>query len=274
MIQVTRKLSFVFLVALTGCTEKESDFDSHSGRDPDQALQSSYGRKGGPVEHIDAKERREAALLDPVRGPVKREILLYRADIRSAFEEENFTFLEEQAEMAREGLPVFGNGSTQIIQFYEGVADRYSRSRDQLILDEERIQEWMEEKPGSATARIALGKLLIDTAWVVRGSGWASTVGEEQSQLYHRMLQGANKLVGPLIGEKMKDPYAGVVMMRVALGQSWDSSQYAQLLTILEDRFPTFWKYRVQRAYSLLPRWHGTKGEWETYALENGNFMV
>lgn len=154
-----------------------------------------------------------------------------------------------------------------IVQFYEGIANRFSDGRDQLILDEERIQRWIEEKPQSDTAQIALGSLLVDTAWVVRGSGWAKTVGEEQWQLFHQMLQGAFQCVGPLVNDEMTDPFAGTVLMTVALGQSWNPSQYEEMLSILEDRFPEFWGYPVQRAYSLLPRWHGEEGDWEAYAL-------
>ncbi|MBC2602890.1 DUF4034 domain-containing protein [Puniceicoccus vermicola] len=259
------------ILLLCACRDDRSDFENHPGRDPDRALESSHGNRGGPVEHIDANERREAALLEQRLGPVQREIRLYRADIRSAFEEENFEFLEEQAQEARESRSVFGDGSFQISQFYEGLADRFGRSDDQLILDSERLDRWLEEMPYSDTAKIAYGRLLTDWAWYVRGSGFSRTVSNRQWKQFYQLLAAARSRVGPLVNEDLEDPYAGMVMLRVALGQGWSPSEYAELMALLEEKFPDYWGFYVQRAYSLLPRWNGEEGDWEAYALEIAN---
>ncbi|WP_269542389.1 DUF4034 domain-containing protein [Cerasicoccus fimbriatus] len=242
------------LLLTAGC-----DFDFKGFIKPDDT-------RPGPVEHIDADERRQAALLTPTLGPIMKEVRLFRADVRSSFENGNYEALDQQAGELAEGKQVFDNGSWKIHQFYVGIGERFGRSEDQFLHDKRRLERWMEQRPDSTTARIAYADFLTEYAWHARGSGYASTVTNEGWRKFGSRLQEANEVLSPMWDSENLDPYWGSVMLRIALGQGWDAGDYRKLMSYLHASYPKYWGYDVSRAYSLLPRWHGEEGDWERFA--------
>jgi len=237
-----------------------------------QAASTVAPKGAGPVENIDADERRQAALLMPSLGTVQREIRLFRAEVRSRFEAEDFAWLEKTARTLRKGEPLFANGSWKIYQFYEGMGDRFGRSEDQFLHDQRRFQNWRETMPESVTAKIAQGHFLTEYAWFARGSGYAHTVSFQGHMVFRQRLGQARLLLMPLQSEFVErqmpyDPFWGAVMLRIALGQGWKPDNYEELLTIIKELSPRYWGYDVSRAYSLLPRWYGSsENDWVDYA--------
>jgi hypothetical protein len=59
--------------------------------------------------------------------------------------------------------------------------------------------------------------------------------------------------------------------MNIALGQGWPKEEFEKLVTDATTFDPTFWHIHPVRCYSLLPRWHGKKGDWEAYAHKISN---
>jgi len=254
---------------LTGCGNLlELAVELSENANSGSSTGSGTDSKAGPVEHIDADERRQAALLMPTLGPVQKEIRMFRADVRSAFESGEFDKLERMAEglIAEGDEALFANGSWKIAQFYNGLSDRFSDSEDQFLTDLERHRRWRKEMPESTVAKIAYGDFLTQYAWFARGGGYANTVTNRGWRLFRTRLAEARDLLMPLMGEELKDPYWGMVMLWVALGQGWSETDYSKLINDLKRLAPTFWGYDLQRAYSLLPRWHGEKGDWVRYA--------
>jgi len=222
--------------------------------------------KPGPVEHIDANERREAVLITPVIGPVQKENFLFQASVRSAFEEERFDRLEQMAIEINDQQLLTEDGSWKINHFYTGIKNRFGRSEDQFLTDQQRFENWMEQMPLSRTAKIAHADFLTDYAWFARGSGYAHTVTKEGWRKFRKRLEEALDSLKSVDNGGRNDPYWGEVALRVALGQGWSVDQYESLLEELKERYPKYWHYDVSRAYSLLPRWHGEPGHWEAYA--------
>lgn len=223
----------------------------------------------GPVEHIDANERREAALLMPVLGPVQKEIRIFRADIRSAFEEEAFAQLEQMAaSLIEDGEDaLFKTGSWKIAQFHFALGDRFGNSEDQFQADLARHQRWLKQFPDSSTAKIAYGDFLTKYAWFARGGGYAHTVTERGWRLFRERLSDAHERLLPMMDQTIKNPYWGTVVLRVALGQGWSDDDYERLMAYLKELAPRYWGYDIDRAYSLLPRWHGEdEDDWVHYA--------
>jgi hypothetical protein len=57
-------------------------------------------------------------------------------------------------------------------------------------------------------------------------------------------------------------------LLRVALGAEWEGSSYDSVFNAAIEAEPTYAAYYEHKAYRLLPRWYGEKGDWERFAAE------
>jgi hypothetical protein len=255
---------------LGGCSDSDSSNGEEAGSREESnsqvAVQKKPTTRGGAVENIDSDERRQAIDLQTVAGPVQKENMLYAADVRSAFEQQNFDWLEQEAESLRSSEELTRDGMWKIHRFYEGLAKRFGDNKNELMHDQERIENWRKAKPDSITAKTAEGHLYIDIAWFIRGGGYSHTVTEEQWEGFHAFLQRAGQLMTPLVTGGLEDPFSGEVMLHVALGTGPSREEYDALMKVLKDRHPKYWHYDIRRAWSLEERWHGEEGDWEEYA--------
>ncbi len=248
-----------------GCERKSSDTGSGTAEDERSAERPSPGNPG-PVEHIDAAERLEATKLEIARDPIGKEIDVFRAEVRGAFDEERFGELDEMAKDLRKSSAVFDNGSVKLFQFYEGLADRYNSGENGYLTDFKKYDKWRESNPESLAAAIGLANLWIEYAWFARGSGYSDTVSDEQWEAFGARLDAAGKTLGEAAKLSDSDPYWYVVALTVGLGQGWPAENFDAVTEEGNKLAPTFWGIDVKRAYSLLPRWHGEPGDWEKFA--------
>lgn len=252
-------LSLCLALLNSGCTKEEGESSESSG------LPSAPGQ-AGPVENIDAEERLAATRLEVSRDPIDREIKVFMAEVRGAFDEERFGELDRQAKELREGRGVFDNGTEKLHQFYKGLANRFHTGEDGHLTDFAKYEKWLEQEPESLTAHIGLAELWVDYAWLARGSGYANTVSGEQWKVFHESLQQAGATLGEAAKLSESDPYWYCIALTVGLGQGWPAEQFDELTAAGNKSAPTFWPIDNKRAYSLLPRWHGEEGDWEAYA--------
>ncbi len=246
----------VCLTALPGCERRTGE----------RVLKESGENPPGPVEHIDAKERMAATELEEVRDPVAKEIGKFRAEIRGAFDEERFEFLDEKAAELRKSGALFDNGSWKIHQFYTALGERFHTGDDGWRTDIQKYDRWLKQRPESGAAHLGLAELFTSYAWVARGTGYTNTVSDAQWKEFHQRLIGAAEVLAA--GEKFTadDPNRFMVGLTVALGQGWEKPDYNALMAEAAKAAPAYWGIDVQRAYSLLPRWHGEPGDWERFA--------
>jgi hypothetical protein len=228
-------------------------------------------KKPGPVEHIDSAERLAAVKLIQATDPIQQELRVYNAEIRGAFDEQQFTMLDSKADELRKSKVLFGDGSWKIAIFYEGLSNRFHSGENGFLTDFENYAKWMKLNPKSVSAHIGLAGLLTDYAWHARGRGYAKTVSKSQWQLFHERLAEARAMLDESRKLSKNDPYWGVASMTVALGQGWDRSDYDALVEEVLKSEPTFWEMDTERAYSLIPRWYGEEGDWQAYAEKASN---
>ncbi len=247
--------SFVGAFAFTGCKEKAS---SSAAAVPKQ--------HPGPVEHIDTDERLQAARLEASVDPIDREIKIFRAEVRGAFDENRFDFLEEKAQALRKSKELFGNGSWKIFQFYQGIDNRFHTGDDGWLTDLRRLEKWKKAHPDSITARIALAQFWVGYGWKARGSGYADTVTEERWAVFGERLKQAMAALDEAKRISDTDPCWYAVGLQLALGTGAPADDFDALVKGAVAIEPTFWGIDTQRAYSLLPRWYGKPGDWVKYA--------
>jgi len=258
---VQRSLMIVVCLALVGCEKQPASGDSDRGGNSNVP---SSGK--GPVENIDADERKAAAKLKPARDPVLDEIYAFRLEVRKAYNNRGFDQLEQMAADLRKKKEVFDNGSWKIVQFYHAFECLDEEPESMWKLHDEIHRAWIEAKPASITANVSYADFLMDYAWYARGSGFADTVTKEGWRLFAQRLEAANAVLKKGRSLAEKDPYWALVSLVVARGEDWDKKDIDALVEEATTTEPTFWEYDVERATSLLPRWHGEPGDWEQYA--------
>ncbi len=198
----------------------------------------------------------------------------YHLVVQSRLRKEGFEELEQYATKVRSDKARFPGGEWKIQRFittlskYPGGTDRPDSD---WLSHMTYFQSWMKQFPNSITARVAYANALTDYAWKARGSGWASTVEEDGWKRFRERLQQARKVLEELPVARRTCPTWHRAMLTVALGQSWERGEYDQLVQDAIRLEPLFQPVYTARAYSLLPRWHGKEGDWETFAKENAD---
>ncbi len=225
-------------------------------------------REKRPVENIDDAERAIAAKLEPAKDPVAETINALYLETRPRLENRRFDELEATAAKLRAPGEVFGDGSWKIARFYESFECGEKEPESTWQLHDRLHQEWIAAKPGSITAHVAYASFLIEYAWKARGSGYANTVTKVGLHHFANRLASAQAVLKKAGRFPEKDPIWWLAALRVALGMGYPPAQYDALVAEATRFQPTFWEYDTSRAYSLLPRWYGKKGDWEAYAAK------
>lgn len=222
--------------------------------------------KNNSGENIDAEERAIAAKLKPARDPIQDEIEAFRDKVRQTYENRRYDELEKQVAELRAGKETFRNGSWKLSHFYTAFTDGKDDSDRRWQSREQNCKDWIAAFPKSVTARVIYGDLLTVYAWRARGAGYANTVTEEGGRLFVQRLNAARRVIGEARDLPEKDAYCWLVALRIARGQGWPKAAYDELVKEARAFEPKFWGYQTERAFSLLPRWYGEKGDWEAYA--------
>lgn len=222
-----------------------------------------------PVEVLTASQRLAAVNLEPVEGKGEIERNRYRAEMRGAFEEEKFDQLNRRAREARESQSLFADGGWKISQVYNSLDLGEVKEGSIWEADEKVFQKWAATTPDDPTPWIAMADFYLSYAWLARGGGVANTVSSGQWDGFRSRLEQAQealKKADELGGRE--DPYWYAMMSTLALGQQWPAGQYEALVQEGLWKYPQFWSLACRRAYSLLPRWYGRRGDWERFAQE------
>jgi hypothetical protein len=211
----------------------------------------------------------QSAAFRSVQDPIDEEITTFRANVRQMYNSSQFDELEKIAAKVRRDT--FGNGSWKIVQYYSSLECRSSEPEGMWRLHDRIHRDWIAKKPDSITARLAYADFFCSYAWHARGNGFAGSVTSEGWQLFHERLASAQKTLDEARKLKEKDPYFGLVALRVALGEGPSKAEHDALVSEAHAAEPKFWGYFTSRAYSLMPRWHGEPGDWEAFALKSAN---
>jgi hypothetical protein len=201
-----------------------------------------------------------------VKDPIQDEIYAFSVMTRNDYNSQRFDNLEKKASNLRETKQLFGNGSWKIVEFYESLACRHDEPESMWQLHDSIHRNWIAAKPLSITAHVAYAGFLVEYAWHARGSGYIDTVTEDGWLLFRERLSLGRKVLNDARALPEKDPVWWSVALTCALGQNAPKSTFDALVEEAHAYEPKFWGYDTQRAYSLLPRWHGKPGDWEAYA--------
>lgn len=188
--------------------------------------------------------------------------------VHTLWHQHNFAGLDAYAEKLRSDQTQLVDGRAPIDVFIEELEppDWYPEHRWQEQIDQ--FNDWIQQRPTSATARIALANTLRGYAWKARAGGWAKTVTNEGWRLMARRLAEAWKVLY-VVDHRTPDWYS--VAQRIALGQQWTHAQYDTLVAIARKAYPTYNTVIFDKSYWLQPKWYGKPGEALQYINAEAN---
>ncbi|MDQ3404540.1 MAG: hypothetical protein M3548_14310 [Actinomycetota bacterium] len=103
-----------------------------------------------------------------------------------------------------------------------------------------------------------LGGTLINEAWEIRGSGWASTVGDDRFKLFYSRLREARD---PLVAAADLAPHDAtpwVELQKYARGMQLDREQHDLAWQRAIERAPTSFPAHASRLQNLTSKWSGS----------------
>jgi hypothetical protein len=155
-------------------------------------------------------------------------------------------------------------GSKSVSALFQALSDAGDEAPEsEWVSLQGRLEKWSNDNPDNAVAKITLATFWLNYAWYARGSGWASSVGDEGWKKFHERVLLAAKL---LLKTPQDHPEWFRAMLTAMLAGITDRSMVDQVFQRGETMFPTYYPiYSAMRHY-LMPRWHGSPGEWEGFA--------
>ena len=192
--------------------------------------------------------------------------LVYSGIFYEALINRDFDRIDRAADEARESKEKTLAGVWKLERIYDGL------DRPQLDTSDaawkrhiKLLQQWMDERPDSDTAPVALAASYFNFGWKARGKGYADSVSDESRQLFlERVALARNFLT--TITAKTSCPKWYSLMLQIALSESWDRESYEELFEHAVQFEPTWYEYYRQKAIYLLPKWHGEPGDLDAYA--------
>jgi hypothetical protein len=184
---------------------------------------------------------------------------------KALFQAKDYDGLDSLARKLRNSKGCYDSGAWKLNFVYNAGLDLPKEASDaEWTAHLAALQDWINARPDSITARVALAYELVNYAWKARGDDWAYKVTDESWQLFNQRLNEAVKVLNEAKPLKEQCPYWWNVMLITDLGLSPERSQYDETFEEATRAWPDYETYYCSRAYYLLPRWYGSEGESES----------
>jgi hypothetical protein len=128
------------------------------------------------------------------------------------------------------------------------------------------VRDWVEAKPKSINARIALAESWHSYAWFARGNGYADSVTENGWKAFAERMSKAEEVLHDAEQLEAKCPQWYRTLLKIGLAQSWTLEQEAAVLKKAIEFEPTYYTYYRAMARYLAPQWNGAEGDAARYA--------
>ncbi len=183
------------------------------------------------------------------------------AKARALLANRNFEELDKLADNLRTSKRVRANGTWLLFNLYTGLTPGSKADEADFETRLASLRAWIEARPESITARVALADTLISYAWLARGSGWANTVTETGWRLFAERIQQAVKVLDDARTLKAKCPVYWSVRLLAAMASSMERPDYDAMFEAAVRSEPDYEGFYYRRSIYLLPRWLGAPGE-------------
>lgn len=194
--------------------------------------------------------------------------------LRQLLDHGDYNRLEEIAGDFRTSHETASDGVWRLRYFYKDGFDEH----DEQIADFyppviAKLEAWAAARPRSITAPVALAYAYIGYAWEARTGKVAADVRDDQWRRFATRLEEAQGALQRGANLPERCPCWYLAAQNLALGQGWERAAYESLFTAATRTAPDFDSYYEFKAMYLQPRWYGTPGEWQRFALESASAL-
>jgi hypothetical protein len=190
----------------------------------------------------------------------------FMGEIRASVLKGDFQGLETSAEEFRTQKSRFESGFWKLRCFYLAFCNPPENTGWPEWLG--KLQQWKTQHPDSITPRLALASAYCGYALTARGADWGYKVSDEAGrQMGERLkasfdcLQEAKNLLN-----QQNDCGFYALILRDCMWAGVDRTSYEKMFDAAVRNAPDYNVIYEYKAYYLLPRWFGQRGEWESFA--------
>ena len=133
------------------------------------------------------------------------------------------------------------------------------------------LEHWVQQRPDSITARVALATSLHRWAWVARGHGYADKVTPEGWRLFNERMKQSQTTLEAAAGMSPMCPQWYSEMMAVGLAQGWTADRMSEVFEKGIQFEPGYYYLYRQYANYLLPKWYGHAGDASAFAKSSAD---
>lgn len=229
------------------------------------------------VIDIDVDSRLTGAEFDKENKAVKKISLLLDKEkkldnklgyqVRKWLEEGKYDELDSKAAELNRTNARWATGRWQIYSFYQQVTGDLSlKDFAEYNRRIEQINAWIQEKPGSVTAKISLMKALTGLAWAHRGSGYNNTVTDSGRKKFRAALKKVIEIGSKLRADKATDLMLYNYLINAENAMGAEKSFLIELAKESSTINPQFYLPYIRTLTSLLPKWGGKPGAAEEFS--------
>jgi hypothetical protein len=193
------------------------------------------------------------------------------AEARAYLAAKDFIKLEALATKYRTSKSCYANGIWKLGSVYGGTVPGAEKPDAEWVANLATLREWIQARPNSITARVALANSLVDYGWKARGTGRADTVTETGWKLFGGRLTEAVQVLKQASALSEKCPYWWDVLFTAGRGLGVKKAEYESLFRQAIAFEPDCTDYYCRMAVYLLPRWAGKPGELAAFIQESAD---
>lgn len=196
----------------------------------------------------------------------------WKRTIEAALLSEQFDDLDRMADQYRREKTLLPGGEWRLRLFYEALDAPQATEKD-YVDHLEHLRHWMQARPESITARVALATSLTRWAWVGRTNATADKVTPEGWQLFHQRAAEAQAVLEGSAEMHTMCPQWYSEMMTVGLALEWDSRRMEELFNRAVQFEPDYPYFYRARANYLLPKWNGEPNDATNFAKRQADHL-
>ncbi|MFA4829922.1 MAG: tetratricopeptide repeat protein [Thermodesulfovibrionales bacterium] len=200
-----------------------------------------------------------------VDGKIARDHL--KRTVHALLYQEKYDVLEKMAKEFRQTKARFPEGAWKLSFFYKAFNSPQKSTSEGWKQHIKKLAKWMDKYPDSITARVASASAWMYFGWDARGKGNANTVsGEGWTLLAERMKKSYVLLESPPVRQSDDCPERYLLFLLIANVEGWNEQKYESLFNKAIAFEPAYYDYYLNKAGHLMPRWHGSVGDWQKFA--------
>jgi WD40 repeat protein len=177
-----------------------------------------------------------------------------------------FEEIDALADKFRTSQERLGSGRSKLSALNDALGARPGPKTSDFDAKIAQLEEWVEQRPESYTARLALAKTWDRYAWFARGGSFASKVSEKAYATFSERSEKAWQILEEAERLPTRDADGCSLSIQVALALGWPPERVEEVCWESLRRDPLSLETILDAVFYFLPRWYGNSGDLELFA--------